>query len=370
MVDYSKWKNIEVSDDEDETHPNIDTPSLFRWRHQARIERMEEIKREQQELEIKKKTFQEKYEETKNKLLTVGQEGKNKKELEEALSALSVEEEELKKREEEFKVKEKVMPWNVDTISKPGFTKTIVNTPKPPPTEENLTEEEKAKRLETFINENKSKLKVFGMLRKYKDSQEYLQKNPQLVCEDTANYLVIWCIDLQMEGKSDLMEHVAHQTICMQYILELSRQLNIDPRACVPSFFSRIQLAEKQYKDSFDEELNMFKDRIRKRAEEKLRIAQAEIEEEERKARLGPGGLDPVEVFESLPDELKKCFESQDIQLLQDTIKNMNQEDATYYMKRCVDSGLWVPDANKDKSSAEDDDKPQEENIYSEIDSL
>jgi len=66
---------------------------------------------------------------------------------------------------------------------------------------------------------------------------------------------------------------------------------------------------------------------------------------------------------------LKKCFESQDIQLLQDTIKNMNQEDATYYMKRCVDSGLWVPDANKDKSSAEDDDKTQEENIYSEINS-
>jgi len=66
---------------------------------------------------------------------------------------------------------------------------------------------------------------------------------------------------------------------------------------------------------------------------------------------------------------LKKCFESQDIQLLQDTIKNMNQEDATYYMKQCVDSGLWVPDANKDKSSAEDDDKTQEENIYSEINS-
>lgn len=66
---------------------------------------------------------------------------------------------------------------------------------------------------------------------------------------------------------------------------------------------------------------------------------------------------------------MKKCFESQDIQLLQDTIKNMNQEDATYYMKRCVDSGLWVPDANKDKSSTEDDDKTQEENIYSEINS-
>lgn len=31
MVDYSKWKNIEVSDDEDDTHPNIDTASLFRY---------------------------------------------------------------------------------------------------------------------------------------------------------------------------------------------------------------------------------------------------------------------------------------------------------------------------------------------------
>lgn len=93
------------------------------------------------------------------------------------------------------------MPWNVDTISKPGFTKTIVNVPKPL-AEENLTEEDKAKRLEKFINENKNKLQTFGMFQKYKDSQEFLSKNPQLVCEDTANYLVIWCIDLQLEGVS------------------------------------------------------------------------------------------------------------------------------------------------------------------------
>lgn len=46
----------------------------------------------------------------------------------------------------------------------------------------------------------------------------------------------------------------------------------------------------------------MFKERIRKRADEKLSIAKAELEEEERNARLGPGGLDPVEVFESLPE--------------------------------------------------------------------
>lgn len=49
-LDYSKWKTIEVSDDEDDTHPNIDTPSLFRWRHQARLERMAERKQEKEKL--------------------------------------------------------------------------------------------------------------------------------------------------------------------------------------------------------------------------------------------------------------------------------------------------------------------------------
>lgn len=38
-----------------------------------------------------------------------------------------------------------------------------------------------------------------------------------------------------------------------------------------------------------------------------------EAEEEERKARLGPGGLDPVEVFESLPEVRKKKFSNSHI---------------------------------------------------------
>lgn len=54
-IDYSKWKSIEVSDDEDDTHPNIDTPSLFRWRHQARLERMAEAKQQKEEIECGKK---------------------------------------------------------------------------------------------------------------------------------------------------------------------------------------------------------------------------------------------------------------------------------------------------------------------------
>lgn len=107
------------------------------------------------------------------------------------------------------------------------------------------------------------------------------------------------------------------------------------------------------------------------------------FQEEERQARLGPGGLDPVEVFESLPEvglklmlktastirtnlcrivyyflivfqSLQKCFESRDIALLQETISKLPEEEARLHLKRCVDSGLWVPDAAKaDKEAAE-----------------
>jgi hypothetical protein len=37
---------LQISDDEDDTHPNVDTPSLFKWRHEARLEKMKEMEQE------------------------------------------------------------------------------------------------------------------------------------------------------------------------------------------------------------------------------------------------------------------------------------------------------------------------------------
>ena len=39
--DYSKWDKIELSDDEDDVHPNIDKESWFRMKHRSRVEREE-----------------------------------------------------------------------------------------------------------------------------------------------------------------------------------------------------------------------------------------------------------------------------------------------------------------------------------------
>ncbi|PNJ14475.1 CDC37 isoform 10, partial [Pongo abelii] len=73
-----------------------------------------------------------------------------------------------------------------------------------------------------------------------------------------------------------------------------------------------------------NDELEAFKERVRGRAKLRIEKAMKEYEEEERKKRLGPGGLDPIEVYESLPEELQKCFDVKDVQMLQDAISKMD----------------------------------------------
>lgn len=351
-LDYSKWDHIEVSDDEDDTHPNIDTPSLFRWRHQARVERMEDAKKEKDEFMKKKKEFQQEVTQVKEILTKEEKAAQEKKELEAKLAELQRKSEQIKKEEEELKKKERLTPWNVDTLSKPGFEKTIINKDMDP---KELSEEEKHKQMMTFVEKYESEIKHFGLLKDYNESRDYLRDHSYLACDDTCGYLTLWCVNLEVQEKTSLMKRVAHQAIVMQYIMELSKQLKRDPRSCVPGFFDRIKTAEKQYTDAFEDELQAFIERVQGRAKVRLEEARKEAEEEERQKRLGPGGLDPLEVLETLPADLKECFETQSVGKLQGALAKMSKEDAAYHMKRCVDSGLWVPDArSKGLTAAKD----------------
>merc|ERR1719433_1923370 len=276
--------------------------------------------------------------------------GDNLEELKKSLGDIEKQAAHARRKEEEVLTEKKKMPKNVDTLSSAGFSKTIVNTASKPKYEE-LTEEEREKKMKQFVKDNEKLMKEYGMLQKFDDSKKFLMDGrTHLACDETANYLVLWCLDLEMEGKHDLMTHVAHQCICMQYLIELSKQLETDPRACISSFFTKIQVADQDYKDAFYSELEAFKTRIVKRAKEKI----AEAEEEERKERLGPGGLDPADVFESLPEAMQKCFMEQDIGMLQTVIKELPEDEARYHMKRCVESGLWCPNKDDPGTSSED----------------
>ncbi|XP_031667072.1 hsp90 co-chaperone Cdc37 [Oncorhynchus kisutch] len=371
-IDYSVWDHIEVSDDEDETHPNIDTPSLFRWRHQARVEKQVAFEEKGEELERNMAECKRRLEEVQYRVKELEEEGKKEGEEERktALSKAQAEEKKYRKDQrlwekkmEEHRREEKKMPWNVDTLSKEGFSKSMLNI-KPDVTEE--TEEQKEEKHQTFVDKHKKEIKHFGMLRRWEDSQKYLSDHPYLVCEETANFLVIMCIDLEVEEKHGLMDQVAHQTIVMQFILELAKSLKIDPRGCFREFFQRSRCtADQPYQEAFTDELESFKERVRGRAKIRIQKAMEEEEEEERQNRLGPGGLDPVEVYDTLPEEMKKCFDDKDISMLQEAISKMDPMEAKGHMKRCIDSGLWVPNANtdneEDKEEDEEEDKEDEE---------
>lgn len=354
-----KHFEFQISDDEDDTHPNIDTGSLFRWRHQARVERMDEMEKEKSSFEAKKTDTTQKLREVREKLKKAELEkasSSNIDELKKSLKTLQIESDRIKAEEAELRKKEKKTPWNVDTICKDGVSKTVINKPQPRENLDGLPEEERERLSKEFIKKYEKDIKKFGMLRKYEDSKQFLTENFHLVSEHTSNYLVIWCINLELEDKHELMGHVAHQCICMQYIFELASKLDVDPRSTVSSFFARLPQADAEYKAQFDNEVQQFRERIKKRAQEKVAEAMAEAEEEERQQRLGPGGLDPVEVFETLPEILQKCFESRNIKLLQETIMTLPEEEARYHMKRCVDSGLWLPEGGKESAADEEAD--------------
>ena len=71
-----------------------------------------------------------------------------------------------------------------------------------------------------------------------------------------------------------------------------------------------------------------------------------------------------MEVYEELPADLKQCFDTKDIQMLKDTFAKYEPAEAEMWLKKCVDSGLWVPD----KNAAAKGDEEGEEQVYENVD--
>ncbi|XP_024914345.1 hsp90 co-chaperone Cdc37-like [Cynoglossus semilaevis] len=378
-IDYSAWDHIYVSDDEDVTSPFVDTSSLFRMRHRARLERTADVQQRREDLEKNCAQCRQRLEDAQLRLRELGQERKEgspeDKDTEAELRTVQAEVRKLEKEEKVFEKlmtehrrEEKKIPWNVDTISKEGFSRSVFNIEA-----ETEEEEEDAEKRRTFLETHGKEIKHFGMLRRWDDSQKYLSDNPQLVCEETAHGLVSTCIDLEIDQKHGLMEQVAHQALVMHFILDLSRTLRVDPRGCFRRFFSKIKTADKPYLDAFDHELELLKERIHSCAlirtegvtedqEEEEEEEQQEEEQQQRQRKLGPSGLDPVEVYQSLPKELQKSFAEKNLQMLQEVMNKLEPEEAKYHLKRCIDSGLWVPDTGEgDEEDEEDEEEDDDE---------
>lgn len=71
--------------------------------------------------------------------------------------------------------------------------------PKPEEEDDDGIHEEAAERLKKFNEKYDKEIKKFGLFSRPLDSKNYLEEHPFLVCDETANHLVLWCLDLAME---------------------------------------------------------------------------------------------------------------------------------------------------------------------------
>ncbi|XP_070706961.1 hsp90 co-chaperone Cdc37-like 1 [Pempheris klunzingeri] len=237
---------------------------------------------------------------------------------------------ELTHTEEEWRRKESMLggqgpsrsPLFGDVGSWDVFDKSIINVQNRPVD----ADQDKCK---TFLQKYEQELRHFGMLRRWDDSQRFLADMPHLICEETANYLILWCIRLQQEGKEALMEQVAHQAVVMQFILEMASNSQQDPRGCFRQFFHKAKDRQDVYLEVFHTELEAFKHRVKEYTAKSKQDSADNVELQNTGTNCR---LDPKDALDSLP-------------LV-----------AEYPVKRCIEAGLWASTGRWTKDDATETD--------------
>lgn len=179
-------------------------------------------------------------------------------------------------------------------------------------------------------------------------SRDFLiQHGTILLQENASNYLLLASLEDEMNGYRDKMRLTARQSQIISNITELAKTMRAHPGNVIIPFFKRME--EKEHFDGFMAGLEQFVQNLIKRAvvkrremdEERAREEGVDLKDIPKEERLGPGGLDPVEVFESLPESMQEAFESRDTEKLKEALMAMDPEEAELHLKRCVDAGLW-----------------------------
>eukprot|EP00578_Thalassiosira_sp_NH16_P014781 CAMPEP_0181126650 /NCGR_PEP_ID=MMETSP1071-20121207/27755_1 /TAXON_ID=35127 /ORGANISM="Thalassiosira sp., Strain NH16" /LENGTH=452 /DNA_ID=CAMNT_0023212291 /DNA_START=225 /DNA_END=1583 /DNA_ORIENTATION=- len=445
--DYSKWDNIELSDDEDDVHPNIDKESWFRLKHRSRVEREDREDKDKKKIEDEMAKANLRIKEI-NKILskasaTNGDDSDSDDDLED-LDGLRSEMKALQNANTDNLAKldhyEKNKKWNVDNMCHVVEERTIVNEnvsnnkfseggyalpkeagPNATAKEDSPLKEEStkakssvkdvavptekmsgatiddgdkkkiaiAKTSSTTVTSSKthrppqlqpqpdtttsvsvSMLSYHEFTQKYADvveqfmgmesmdrSKEFLLlKGDILLQENASNYLLLASLEDEMNGFHEKMKLVARQSQIISSIAELAKTLKLHPGNVIHPFFQRME--NKDLYAGFIAGVNDFIKRIEIRAVQKRKEMDEErakeirehgpgaegtidVSEIPREQRLGPGGLDPMEVFESLPESMQEAFESREKEQLEAALRAMKPEEMEYHMKRCIDSGLW-----------------------------
>eukprot|EP00470_Lotharella_oceanica_P000835 CAMPEP_0170168302 /NCGR_PEP_ID=MMETSP0040_2-20121228/1399_1 /TAXON_ID=641309 /ORGANISM="Lotharella oceanica, Strain CCMP622" /LENGTH=333 /DNA_ID=CAMNT_0010406529 /DNA_START=234 /DNA_END=1235 /DNA_ORIENTATION=- len=258
----------------------------------------------------------------------------------------------IKKRDRELLAIHRRKKYTPEEMCHVVDERTIVNSEKKMPTDLKDLDYEK------YVKRYEKKLETYSKLETESLSQGFLIKNAELLHEHCSGFLLLKALDFEMKGETATMVKVVKQYLIVQYVLDLAKSMGgKDPREVLLPFFKKLEDSEKMA--GLQEEVASFAEKIKARAKVKLEEQAKEREGKQtfigedgkeyeyveltKEERLGPGGLDPIEVLQSLPKPLQEAFEKKDMEMLQRAIAALPIEEAKRHMDRCTKSGLWNP---------------------------
>jgi len=229
VTDYSRWDNIELSDDEEKTPDCIEKGYWARLMHEKRVNREKEFKKEKDKINEAKKHLEPKIEKMKKQGIKVNQEDQK------ALDIWNAKEAEL-----DEKIRKE--PWNVDSIGQVKQDKTrIASKPnlKQIAIEKRYTEEEWLKKFVKPLQEYLLLPYDYSNGNNLKNTEDFLTKNGELVCEYARDYYARFCLTLESEGHDNIATIACHNSILMDMILERAMRENVIPSQKIIPFFFR-----------------------------------------------------------------------------------------------------------------------------------
>jgi hypothetical protein len=329
--DYSKFDNIVDSDEEEAHHPNLDRGLNQRVIRITRDRKEEEIDTKKSELEAAGKLA-------------------------------------------EAEKLEKQRPLHVGNMGYVVEERTIINSASG--TKDRLVKDGEEFPIEdysSFKQDNEKVLKEF-IQADWETSEELLKKHGDALLDECANgFFMLTALEEEMNGNTAYVKKVVRQGQIVSQIRQLAQGFRRPPRDFVHRWFEKMQADAGQA--AFQEGVDHFYAQIQKRAVQK-KEEQAKLKESpppaaqlmsadsaaardalplvevmydmsaDMRKSLAPKGLDPVKVYEALPELMKEAFKTTNMEKLKEAEEKLEAAVFERHFQLCKDSGLWEEELN------------------------
>ncbi|CAN0032892.1 unnamed protein product, partial [Ectocarpus sp. 8 AP-2014] len=126
-----------------------------------------------------------------------------------------------------------------------------------------------------FVQEHEGVMEKYSELHSMEKTRDFLRQHGDILFADHCqSYLLLSCLEDEMNGKHERMKLVARQSQLLSSITELAVSLRRPPQDVVPALFLRLDEAE--HSQRFRDGVNDFVAKVQNRAVEKRKEMEAE----------------------------------------------------------------------------------------------